>query len=298
MKLFKETDKLYCEQCWTKGGYGNKQRNVKWVKKESTGGTSAIASKFGGGGVKCEVCEKSVYPAELVRFEKKNYHAQCMKCTGDGCDKKLSASTANLFENKLYCKKCFEAGGFARKQRNVKWVKKEGTSSGTASKYGGGGVNCAICDKKVYPAEQISFEKKAYHGNCFKCSEEDCQKKLTASQAALFEDRLVCRKCFAAKGYNRQQAKSATTNKSGSSAPVDSRFAKFGGGGESCKLCGGKVYSAEKISFEKNAYCTKCFVCQEPSCGKKLIPSTAEWRKEDESIHCQKCFQNKGYHLA
>jgi hypothetical protein len=44
-----------------------------------------------------------------------------------------------------------------------------------SGKFGGGGNNCVICAKIAYPAETIQYEKKAYHVECFQCSE--CKKK-------------------------------------------------------------------------------------------------------------------------
>jgi cysteine/glycine-rich protein len=286
MKQFE--DKLYCDNCWKKNGFSQKQvKSGKWVKKESK--PNALSSKFGGGGVKCTVCDKSVYAAETVTFEKKPYHAECIKCST--CDKKISASNCNQYEEKLYCGQCFTKGGFAQKQRKVKWTKKEGTSTGGTSKYGGGGTDCNICGKKVYPAELMSFEKKAYHAKCFKCSLEDCGKQKKLSDMATFEGALICRKCFAEKGYSKKQT--ASTNTAGSSGSADPRFAKFGGGGNKCKVCGKTVYPAETIQYEKMTFHDKCFACNK--CGLRLTGPKAEMLKEDSSIWCGKCWKEAGH---
>jgi hypothetical protein len=84
----------------------------------------------------------------------------------------MTASTADKFEEILYCKHCFQKNGFAQKQKSVVWTKPEGTASASASKFGGGGVPCQICTKSVYPAELVSYEKMQYHSNCFNCQEE------------------------------------------------------------------------------------------------------------------------------
>lgn len=193
-------DKIYCRHCFTKNGFAQKQRNVKWVKKESTG--TATTSKFGGGGTACAICEKTVYPAENLSYEKKSYHADCFACSA--CSKKMTASGAAHFEGTLFCVKCFADGGYARKQAKSSGTGSTGASSSIASKFGGGGTKCAICDKTVYPAENLPYEKKSYHADCFACSL--CSKKMNASGAAQYEGALFCTKCFQEGGYARKQA--------------------------------------------------------------------------------------------
>merc|ERR1719375_2474564 len=135
-------------------------------------------SKFGGGGTKCTSCDKTSYPAETIVFEQLPFHVQCFRCQEEGCGKKIPNSAgAQLFktendgeeEKKVFCKSCFSKGGYAQKQKSVKWVKKEGGSNATsiANKFGGGGVSCKVCSKTVYSAEQINFEKNVYHPQCF-----------------------------------------------------------------------------------------------------------------------------------
>lgn len=245
-------------------------------------------SKFGGGGVKCTVCDKTAYPAETVMFEKKPYHSDCFRCCIETCNKKISAGNAAGYEDKIYCNHCFDKGGFAQKQRNVKWVKKEGSGSAVASKFGGGGTPCKICSKTVYPAETISYEKQTYHAECFKCS--DCGKKIsTTSNAASFEDNLVCRKCFAENGYTQKQTSQSKQNwVAKESSGVAS---KFGGGGQKCTVCDKTVYAAETVSYEKKAYHAACFACT--VCSKKITPSSAALF--EEKIICTKCFGEGGY---
>lgn len=195
-------EKIYCQQCFTKGGYAQKQRNVKWVKKESTG-TSAIASKFGGGGNPCKVCGKTVYPAETLSFEKQIYHPDCFTCKT--CNKKCTPSDAAQFEDCIYCRKCFKEGGFTQKQAATKSSSSSSKANALASRFGGGGTKCVVCDKTVYPAETVSYEKKAYHQDCFKCAE--CNKKMTPSDAGQFDGKIYCMKCFKAGDFARKQAK-------------------------------------------------------------------------------------------
>lgn len=279
--------KLYCQGCFKKGGFAQKQRNVKWEKKE---GGSTTSSKFGGGGNPCEICAKTVYPAETISFEKKVYHQECFKCSH--CSKKVTPSGASQFESTIYCNKCFGELGLRNKQ--AKSTGSKGASSAVSakfSKFGGGGSKCTICDKTVYPAETVQYEKKPYHQNCFKCSK--CAKKMTPAGAAQFEDELFCTKCFKDGGYNRKQ----TAHKGGSAGgAVSAKFSKFGGGGNKCAKCDKTVYPAETVSYEKKAYHSDCFTCDE--CNKKLTPTAAEYHKADGSIHCKKCFMAKNLHLA
>lgn len=284
-------DVLYCKHCFQKGGFAQKQKNVKWVKKEGT--TSSIASKFGGGGNPCTVCSKTVYPAETVSFEKKVYHADCLSCVD--CSKKLKVSDCAQFEDKTYCLLCFGRGGYRQKQ--AKWTPKAGgATSAIASKFGGGGNPCAVCTKTVYSAEAVSFEKKIYHGECLVCSIETCKKKCTPSSVAQFDDKLFCTKCFDSEGYRHKQAQ---TTKSATSKAADPRFAKFGGGGNKCVRCTKTVYPAETVSFEKNMFHGDCFTCK--NCSKKLTPSGAEGKKQTDGgvdVYCKKCWGELGLNRA
>lgn len=292
---------IYCKKCFADGGFTQKQRNVKWTAKEGT--SSGGPSKFGGGGVSCEICSKNVYPAEQVSYEKKAFHGECFKCTT--CTKKCTPSDAASYESAIYCKKCFHDGGFTQKQRNVKWEAKEGTDSAASSKFGGGGNKCAVCDKTVYPAETVAYEKKAYHSECFLCSV--CGKKNTPSSCAKFEEdgveKLFCTKCFGDGGYAKKQA---TTHKAPSGgASYDNRFAKFGGGGNNCVTCTKTVYPAEQLSFEKNVFHIACFKCSHEGCskgGKPITVSDAQYQKTGEGnnivVYCVKCFGELGLNRA
>jgi len=280
--------KIYCKQCFDRGGYTQKQRNVKWTPRGSVSGPASTKSKFGGGGTPCEICAKTVYPAESLSYEKKVYHQDCFKCTT--CTKKLTGSNAALFENCVYCKRCFADGGFAQKQRNVKWEKKESSGGPVDSKFGGGGVPCHICEKRVYTAEMVSFDKKCYHAECFKC--KTCSKKMTPSGAACYEDDMYCKKCFADGGFTSKQRNVKWEAKE-SSGPA-SRF-NLGGGGTKCAVCAKIVYPAETVSYEKKAYHQDCFKCSE--CDKKVTPSSCGKYEDDgvEKLFCTQCFSRGGY---
>jgi cysteine/glycine-rich protein len=282
---------LFCKSCFQKGGYHQKQRNVVWTPSEAAG--SAGPSKFGGGGQKCTVCEKTVYAAETVAYEKKPYHSDCFKCSN--CTKRMTPSGAAIFEEKLFCTKCFDQGGYRTKQAatasKVQAVGSAGASSGP-SKFGGGGNKCVKCDKTVYAAETVSFEKAAYHADCFRC--DICTKLMNASGAAVYESQLLCTKCFKDGGYERKQANTARDYKpSASAAP-----SKFGGGGAKCYSCGTTVYAAETLSYEKKPFHGDCFKCK--NCSKKLQPSGAEAKHtgDDIEVYCKKCWGDLGLNRA
>jgi len=69
----------------------------------------------------------------------------------------------------------------------------------------------------VYAAEAISYEKKAFHGDCFKC--RNCSKKITPSGAEAKhvgdEIEVYCKKCWGDLGLNR-----AHINKPTDAAPA------------------------------------------------------------------------------
>jgi len=298
-------DKIYCKQCFQKGGFAQKQRNVKWTKGASSGSAST-SSKFGGGGTKCKVCDKTVFQAEAVSYEKQSYHAECFTCThetdGVACARKMKVSDAKIFDEKLYCSKCFESGGYRSKQAKVKKTTST-TSNALSSRFGGGGTKCEVCAKTVYAAETVAYEKKAYHPQCFTCTHVTeagvtCAKKLTPSGAKILEAKLYCDKCWESGGYRQKQSKLRTGGSGGGGATTDSRFSKFGGGGNKCERCDKTVYPAETIQYEKKFFHQACFTCEEETCQKKLTPSSAEYNKKNDSIHCKACFQAKGLHLA
>lgn len=283
---------LYCKQCFATEGFAQKQKNVKWTKKEGSS-SNALASKFGGGGTKCVACDKTAYPAESVSYDKKIYHRECLKCSK--CEKKCAASNINSYEDELFCAQCFQQGGFAQKQRNVKWTKSESsTPSAGLSKFGGGGNKCVACDKTCYAAEQVTFDKKIYHAACLACTL--CKKSVKPADANAFEEKLYCRKCFQEQGFAQKQANVKWTKKEGGSGSAVA--SKFGGGGLKCIACDKTVYAAEAVSFEKQHYHPECFKCKK--CSKKLKLAQADGHKVEDGwdVYCTGCFREEGLHLA
>jgi len=250
---------------------------------------------LGGGGTPCKICDKTVYPAETVQFEKTIYHADCFKCTD--CSKKITPAGAAQFDDKVYCHMCFKKNNFSQKQTKQTWVAKEAPAGEVKkSRFGGGGNPCKICTKTVYPAETVLFEKMVFHQDCFKCSL--CETKITVSNANQFEGAVICKKCFKSNGYTQKQVKTAAGTGTGTSSS-SGKMSKFGGGGNPCKVCAKTVYSAETVSFEKQVYHADCFKCQ--NCSKKLTPSGAEGKKQDDGdvdVYCKKCWGELGLNRA
>jgi cysteine/glycine-rich protein len=180
------------------------------VKKHHKTKANPMAGKFGGGGKKCSKCDKAVFAAEGISWEKKLYHPKCFSCEYNDTCGKLVPSKANIWEGKLYCTKHFKEGGFAEEQRKVKKTTKTESKKVDKrfNKFGGGGNKCYVCDKSVFSAEQVSFEKKAYHPNCFKCKHCGHKMKNTGAEKHLPDGPdghmdVYCKKCFKEQRLNR-----------------------------------------------------------------------------------------------
>jgi len=97
----------------------------------STGG--GAKPKWGGApSEKCVKCGKTVYSAEMAKMENQIWHDNCLRCTEEGCNKKLSGSNWGGFvppNNSPYCKVHFQrllqatgsAVGFSGSTTNSKW---------------------------------------------------------------------------------------------------------------------------------------------------------------------------------
>jgi len=110
-------DKLYCRQCFAKGGFARKQ--LETTKKANAGDKKTSNPRFanlGGGGNKCFKCDKTVYPAETLMFEQKPYHIKCFKCLH--CSKEITVNNAEGKRDKVYCTKCFQELGLHRPTLN------------------------------------------------------------------------------------------------------------------------------------------------------------------------------------
>jgi len=203
--------KIFCDKHWKSNGLSalqSQSASKKWTKSTTSGGTGS--KKYGGGGAKCAVCSKTVYAAEQVSFDKKVYHAKCIKCSDCGTLIKNVASL-KAYEGQLKCPKCWKDKQYAMKQAKVKSHpsdKKKKKVDKRFKQFGGGGTKCVKCGKTVYPAETIMFEKHPYHSGCFKCL--NCDRKLSTGNATYKKlpdgsIKVYCQKCFNDLGLNRAQ---------------------------------------------------------------------------------------------
>jgi len=247
-------------------------------------GAESIKPKFGGGGVPCTTCTKTVYPAETIQFELKPYHIECFKCLN--CSKKISAPEAAQYENKIYCRPCFAKLGFARKQTQITQGG-EKKANHLASQFGGGSVPCTVCSNAVYPAETLQFELKPYHAKCFKC--KSCDKEMKTNDAEKYEESVYCRPCFKKEGLAAKQTNVTFVKKE--VKPASYRFANLGGGGAKCTTCEKTVYPAETLQWEQKPYHIKCFGCK--NCKKNLAAADAE-KAQDGFPYCKKCYMELG----
>jgi hypothetical protein len=95
-------------------GYTGSTSSSGWTPKQSTTSSSSSSSgakpRWGGAPKdKCEICGKTVYPAEKLSLDKKIFHAKCLKCVS--CGKYVSgANYGGLVppNNTAYCKIHFD----------------------------------------------------------------------------------------------------------------------------------------------------------------------------------------------
>src|SRR5689334_15689834 len=62
--------------------------------------------RFGSVAPKCTRCTKSVYPQEMIEYDKQTFHNTCFKCLE--CKATLSLSAVAMIKGDLFCKNCFK----------------------------------------------------------------------------------------------------------------------------------------------------------------------------------------------
>jgi len=267
-----------------------------------------MSGKYGGSTLKCALCPKSLYLAEAVLFEKTYYHRDCFRCVNCGdktspnkCKLKALKDAKDEHDKKIVCNKCIQRLGLTGPAKVV-WkppAEKSGSApSSGSSKFGGGGTKCHVCGKTAFSAEQLSYEKKIYHVNCFRCAETGCTKKFekTDDCAGIFKDKLYCKKCWAKGSYASKQTATKHESKT-TSKPAASGSGRWGGGGVPCEKCAKTCYQGEKVQYDKKIYHPKCFTCK--NCTKKISSTSNAAKFEDKnvtphvySLYCTKCFAN------
>jgi len=113
---------LYCGKCWNLDRLASKQAvSTKSWKKSGTSGTGS--SKYGGGSVLCNMCQKAAFSVERSKIGNYQYHTNtcliCFECKVN----KTSALDLKHFKgpNKgdveiIVCSKCWKSEGYVNKQ--------------------------------------------------------------------------------------------------------------------------------------------------------------------------------------
>jgi cysteine/glycine-rich protein len=149
------------------------------------------------------------------------------------------------------------------------------------SSFGGGpGESCTGCGKRVYPAEKMALEGQVWHGDCLRCVEEGCNKKITGANYGGFvppDNKPYCNvhysKLAAAVGNSIALSKTGVPKSEGT-GKASPLAGKFGGGlKEDCRGCGKRVYPAEKVQLEGQIWHDNCLRCKENNCNKKITGS-------------------------
>jgi len=72
--------------------------------------------------------------------------------------------------------------------------KSKAPSSPRLTVIGGGGNKCFRCQKSVYQNEQIAYDGKYYHPECFRCLK--CKNRVVLINVAMISGDLYCKACF------------------------------------------------------------------------------------------------------
>eukprot|EP01105_Mastigella_eilhardi_P001888 TRINITY_DN122_c0_g2_i2.p1 TRINITY_DN122_c0_g2~~TRINITY_DN122_c0_g2_i2.p1 ORF type:complete len:1187 (-),score=276.32 TRINITY_DN122_c0_g2_i2:37-3288(-) len=194
-------------------------------------GDKPLKRSFGGGGVKCCVCDTSVFSNELVSALGRTYHKRCFRCVG--CSRTLLPTQHWEHKKRPCCKKCWEQFNAqdvvedARKQAAVAYtplvlnncpveeeddvtdsedeVLEEGTGSEQptdsgattaaplSKKFGGAADRCCVCEKPIFANELARVLNQSYHRGCLKCF--NCARQLLPTQFCEHNKRPCCKKC-------------------------------------------------------------------------------------------------------
>jgi hypothetical protein len=149
------------------------------------------APKVGGKAVPCFVCKQQVFAAERLVIDQANeqlvMHRACFKCKF--CKQILKFGNFSTIDNVFYCtphykQKFAEQGGSYAGMGDgaAKAASDKPTPSAIAAKFTKASDVCSVCDKIVYPTDQVILEKGSgdkalLHSACLKCT--SCATKLT-----------------------------------------------------------------------------------------------------------------------
>ncbi len=172
-------------------------RNAELVRKRRADAKKASGKvdvpKVGGKAVPCHVCKQPVFSAERLVVDQANdqliLHRACFRCSF--CKQIVKFGNFSMIDGVFYCmphykQKFAEQGGSYANMGDASAAKAAGadkpTPSAIAAKFGKTHDQCAVCDKVVYPTDQVILEKGSgdkalLHKACLKCTA--CATKLT-----------------------------------------------------------------------------------------------------------------------
>ncbi|KAK4761280.1 hypothetical protein SAY87_006173 [Trapa incisa] len=161
-------------------------------------------------------------------------------------------------------------------------------------------LKCKVCEKTVYPVEQLSADGVAYHKACFKCSH--CKGTLMLSSYSSMEGVLYCKphfeQLFKESGNfskNFQSPARLTEKLIPEMTRSPSKAARmFSGTQDKCATCGKTAYPLEKVTVESLPYHKSCFKCSHGGCA--ITPSS--YAALDGILYCKhhfsQLFKEKG----
>eukprot|EP00808_Paulinella_micropora_P017319 g61646.t1 len=234
-----------------------------------------------GGGKKCVVCDKTVYPNEEVLFENKSYHTRCFACSI--CNAVIQkTSEAGSMDGRVSHRRCFET---------------QMRESG--GKYGGqkvvlGGKKVADAEKKeaesqgkaLPPVERSTSPPPATEDGGASPVEQRSPREEDNTPALSVKDRMAALKVKSDEPAPERTTSSGEFDASGQKKKKKMNF----GGGEKCVVCTKSVYSTEKVSFEGKTYHNTCFTC---SICTKVIEKTSEAGSMDSKVSHRRCFETQ-----
>uniref|UniRef100_A0A8C5KTW1 Cysteine and glycine-rich protein 2 n=1 Tax=Jaculus jaculus TaxID=51337 RepID=A0A8C5KTW1_JACJA len=161
----------------------------------------------GGGGNKCGTCGRTVYHAEEVQCDGRNFHRRCLLCMV--YRKNLGSTTVATHDEEIYCKSCYGkkygpkgyaygqgAGTLGIKPKSAQ--PHRSTTNPKTSKFAqkyGGAEKCSRCGGSMYAAEKIIGAGKPWHKNCFRCAK--CGKSLESTTLTEKDGEIYCKGCYA-----------------------------------------------------------------------------------------------------
>ncbi|KAJ7588073.1 hypothetical protein C8J56DRAFT_940840 [Mycena floridula] len=151
-------------------------------------------SRFGGSSLKCPKCDSAIYAVEqVIGPGNKYYHKNCLCCVT--CNKRVETFSLLEHDEQPYCKTCHSKQFGSRITTPRSSLGGTGSSqSSSPSRWGGGGVKCAKCEKTVYAAEQLNALSKTWHKGCLRCSE--CDVGVDPGRLNEHDGAPLCGKCY------------------------------------------------------------------------------------------------------